>query len=136
MEATIYQRVKLVLEDKSISVNALSKQINVAQATLNPQLRGDRTLAANIVEKILTAFPDVSAEWLMRGVGTMYSNQVGVLHTELRCGAINEGGTLSGYATDEDGDDVEVSRSIKCGSGVKRILYKNIMNAYLNFVTY
>lgn len=47
----------------------------MAQATLNPQLRGDRTLAANIVEKILTAFPDVSAEWLMRGVGTMYSNQ-------------------------------------------------------------
>lgn len=75
MEVTIYQRVKLVLEDKSISVNALSKQINVAQATLNPQLRGDRTLAANIVEKILAAFPDVSAEWLMRGVGTMYSNQ-------------------------------------------------------------
>ena len=75
MEVTIYQRVKLVLENKSISVNALSKQINVAQATLNPQLRGDRTLAANIVEKILTAFPDVSAEWLMRGVGAMYSNQ-------------------------------------------------------------
>lgn len=75
MEVTIYQRVKLVLENKSISVNALSKQINVAQATLNPQLRGDRTLAANIVEKILTAFPDVSAEWLMRGIGTMYSNQ-------------------------------------------------------------
>ena len=75
METTIYQRVKLVLEDKSISVNALSKQINVAQATLNPQLRGDRTLAANIVAKILTAFPDVSAEWLMRGVGTMYINQ-------------------------------------------------------------
>ena len=75
METTIYQRVKLVLEDKSISVNALSKQINVAQATLNPQLRGDRTLAANIVAKILDAFPDVSAEWLMRGVGTMYSKQ-------------------------------------------------------------
>ena len=75
METTIYQRVKLVLEDKSISVNALSKQINVAQATLNPQLRGDRTLAANIVAKILDAFPDVSAEWLMRGVGIMYSNQ-------------------------------------------------------------
>lgn len=72
MEMTIYQRVKCVLENKSISVNALSKQINVAQATLNPQLRGDRTLAANIVEKILNVFPDVSAEWLMRGVGTMY----------------------------------------------------------------
>lgn len=75
MEMAIYQRVKRILEDKSISVNALSKKIIVAQATLNPQLKGDRTLAANIVEKILCAFPDVSAEWLMRGVGTMYSNQ-------------------------------------------------------------
>lgn len=75
MEVTIYQRVKLVLENKSISVNALSKQINVAQATLNPQLRGDRTLAANIVAKILDAFPDVSAEWLMRGLGTMYHKE-------------------------------------------------------------
>lgn len=72
MEVTIYQRIKCILENKSLSVNALSKQINVAQATLNPQLRGDRTLAANIVEKVLEAFPDVSAEWLMRGVGTMY----------------------------------------------------------------
>lgn len=72
MEVTIYQRIKCILEDKSLSVNALSKQINVAQATLNPQLRGDRTLAANIVEKVLEAFPDVSAEWLMRGVGTMF----------------------------------------------------------------
>lgn len=75
MEVTIYQRIKCVLEDKSLSVNALSKQISVAQATLNPQLRGDRTLAANIVEKILEAFPDVSAEWLMRGVGTMYHKE-------------------------------------------------------------
>ena len=75
MEVDISQRVKCVLEDKSISVNALSKQINVAQATLNPQLRKDRTLAANIVEKILEVFPDMSAEWLMRGVGTMYSNK-------------------------------------------------------------
>ena len=75
MEMTIYQRVKCVLENKSISVNALSKKINVAQATLNPQLKGDRSLAANIVEKILTVFPDVSADWLMRGVGTMYSSQ-------------------------------------------------------------
>lgn len=75
MEITIYQRVKCVLENKSISVNALSKKINVAQATLNPKLKVDRSLAANIVEKILTAFPDVSDEWLMRGVGAMYSSQ-------------------------------------------------------------
>ena len=61
----------------------------------------------------------------------VYVDQVGVLHTELHCGAINEGGTLSGYATDEDGDDVDVSRSIKCGSGVKRILLKDMNKSLL-----
>ena len=61
----------------------------------------------------------------------VYVDQVGVLHTMLRCGAINEGGTLSGYATDEDGDDVEVSRRIKCGSGVKRILLKDMDKSLL-----
>ena len=61
----------------SIAVNSLAKQINVAQATLNPQLRGDRTLAANIVVKILEAFPDISAEWLLRGEGEMYKSNSG-----------------------------------------------------------
>ena len=72
MEHLITQRVREFLTINSISVNSLAKQINVAQATLNPQLRGDRTLAANIVVKILETFPDISAEWLLRGEGEMY----------------------------------------------------------------
>ena len=75
MEVTIFQRIKLILEDKQVSVNSLSKLVDVAQTTLNTQLRGERALSANVVAKVLIAFPDVSAEWLMRGVGTMYSNQ-------------------------------------------------------------
>ena len=47
----------------------------MSQTTLNTQLKGERALSANVVSKVLVAFPDVSAEWLMRGVGTMYSNQ-------------------------------------------------------------
>ena len=59
MENLITQRVREFLSCNSISINSLAKQINVAQATLNPQLRGDRTLAANIVVKILEAFPGI-----------------------------------------------------------------------------
>lgn len=75
MKQTVIQRISLVLKENSISVNALAKQIGIAQATLNPQLRGDRALSSHIVELILSAFPDVSAEWLMRGVGTMYKDK-------------------------------------------------------------
>lgn len=82
MENLISQRVRDFLSCNSISINSLAKQINVAQATLNPQLRGDRTLAANIVVKILEAFPDISAEWLLRGEGEMYKSNSGSAQVE------------------------------------------------------
>lgn len=82
MENLISQRVREFLSCNSISINSLAKQINVAQATLNPQLRGDRTLAANIVVKILEAFPDISAEWLLRGEGEMCKSNSGSAQVE------------------------------------------------------
>lgn len=75
MEVTIYQRIMSILDNKQVSVNALSKLVEMSQTTLNTQLKGERALSANVVSKVLSVFPDVSAEWLMRGVGTMYSNQ-------------------------------------------------------------
>ena len=75
MEVTIYQRIMLILDNKQVSVNALSKLAEMSQTTLNTQLKGERALSANVVVKVLSIFPDVSAEWLMRGIGTMYSNQ-------------------------------------------------------------
>lgn len=85
-----------------------------------------------IADSIAQAKKDAESKKPCNRVGKyVYVDQVGVLHTELSCGAINEGGTLSGYATDEDGDDVDVSRSIKCGSGVKRILLKDMDKSLL-----
>lgn len=75
MEVTIYQRIMLILDNKQVSVNALSKLVEMSQTTLNTQLKGERALSANVVSKVLSVFPDVSAEWLMRGVGTMYSSK-------------------------------------------------------------
>lgn len=72
MEMTIYQRIMLILDDKQVSVNALSKLVEMSQTTLNTQLKGERALSANVVAKVLSVFPDVSAEWVIRGVGTMY----------------------------------------------------------------
>lgn len=75
MEVTIYQRIMLILDDKQVSVNALSKLVGMSQTTLNTQLKGERALSANVVAKVLSVFPDVSAEWVIRGVGTMYHKE-------------------------------------------------------------
>lgn len=72
---TIYQRIMLILDDKQVSVNALSKLVEMSQTTLNTQLKGERALSANVVAKVLSVFPDVSAEWVIRGVGTMYHKE-------------------------------------------------------------
>ena len=75
MEVAIYQRIALILDDKQVSVNALSKLVEMPQTTLNTQLKGERALSANVVAKVLSVFPDVSAEWVIRGVGTMYHKE-------------------------------------------------------------
>ena len=74
MEMTVYQRIKAYIDDNRISLNALAKTLNMNQSTVLRQVKGEQTLSSTLVENFLKAYPDVSAEWLMRGVGTMYSN--------------------------------------------------------------
>ena len=74
MENVVYQRVNEILADKQVSVNALSKLVGMAQTTLSTQLRGERALSVFVVVKLLEVFPDISAEWLLRGEGEMYRN--------------------------------------------------------------
>lgn len=85
MEITIYQRLMRILEDKQVSVNALSKMINMSQTTLNNQIKGERALTATVAQKVLEVYPDVSADWVMRGIGEMYSrpsNQTAITANE------------------------------------------------------
>ena len=82
MVNVVYQRVNEVLSNKQVSVNALSKLAGMAQTTLNTQLRGERALSVLVVVKILEIFPDISAEWLLRGEGEMYRSNSGSLQFE------------------------------------------------------
>lgn len=43
---------------------AFSKLIGIHQVTLNNYILGKRKLSLEVIEAILKAFPDVSAEWL------------------------------------------------------------------------
>lgn len=61
----------------------------------------------------------------------VYVDQLGVLHIRLHCRGINEGGNLSGCVTNEDCDNIDVSRDVKCGSGVDRILLEEMDKSLL-----
>lgn len=54
--------------------SAFSKLIGIHQVTLNNYILGKRKLSLEVVEAVLKAFPDVSAEWLLRGENINMSN--------------------------------------------------------------
>lgn len=72
MENDVRQRVKSVLLEKSITINGLAKGNSSLQRKLQRQLNEDATITLDIVEYIQEAFPNLSAEWLLRGKGSMY----------------------------------------------------------------
>lgn len=65
----INQRIKEVLQKNDLSVTAFSKEVGLPQATVNRQLNGDARVSVGTIKAFLLKFKDISAEWLLRGVG-------------------------------------------------------------------
>ena len=64
-------RIKLVKEHYGLSTRGLAVKCGLNQPTLDRMLEGINALNLNCVSSILLAFPEISAEWLMRGSGQM-----------------------------------------------------------------
>lgn len=72
MERSVTQRVNDFLKEINVTPNALSKIINIGQPTLSKQLKdGGCGASLTTVVLLLETYPDLSAEWLLRGDGNM-----------------------------------------------------------------
>lgn len=71
IENTLTERFKELISAKSASVLDFSRLIGVAQTTLNSQSSSTKGVSSNVILLTLDTFPDVSAEWLLRGKGEM-----------------------------------------------------------------
>ncbi len=72
MQQSINERIKELLKSKRYTINSLAKETGVLQQTLNKQIMGQSTMSVDTIIKILNLFPDVSAEWLLRGEGAVF----------------------------------------------------------------
>ena len=68
---TMVNRISKLIESTGLNPTSFAAKIGVQQMTLWGQLNGKRKLSLDSVLAILNSYPDVSAEWLMRGTGTM-----------------------------------------------------------------
>ena len=77
-----YGEIKLIADKFELSITALSKRIGIAQQTLNRQIVGENAMSLTTVEAILSCFPEISAEWLLRGDGSMFKNENAIKSNE------------------------------------------------------
>lgn len=68
----IVQRIGDLIRDKGYTIASFAHVIGIAQTTLNNYFKFSRFPAYETIHAILHTFPDISAEWLMRGEGSMY----------------------------------------------------------------
>ncbi len=64
-------RVKQVIETKAYTPSRFADHVGVPRATISHILSGRNKPSLEVVQKILNAFPDISAEWLVKGIGTL-----------------------------------------------------------------
>ena len=79
MENTINQRIKDAIEkSEKKSVYAFSKATGVSQQRLSLCVNGQTEPRASLLMSVLNGLPELSAEWLMRGEGTMWKGDVNI----------------------------------------------------------
>ena len=76
MEKSIIQRIISIRNKKAKSENEFANMIGVNQKTINQQLKGERAISLDTVEKIISSFEDISTNWLMTGEGPMLKSDV------------------------------------------------------------
>ena len=67
----VRQRIKELMSLNGLNYNSMSNESNSLRVKLTRQIGEGKTLTCDILLYILVQFPDVSAEWLLRGDGTM-----------------------------------------------------------------
>ena len=83
MKETMLERLKSVIATKSKSTMDFCRIIGVAQTTLSNQFHSAKGVSIDVILLTLDAFPDISAEWLLRGKGEMLlSDNLPSIHGE------------------------------------------------------
>lgn len=66
---TISTRLKFVIEYNKLNINTFASRIGISQQSLYNYIEKGRTPPINIVNKIISAFPEINPLWILNGTG-------------------------------------------------------------------
>ncbi|MBO4503407.1 MAG: helix-turn-helix domain-containing protein [Bacteroidales bacterium] len=65
-------RIKRVMDYAQMSTSAFADKIDIGRSSLTHIFTGRNQPSLDVAKKILVAFPEISTEWLIMGVGNMF----------------------------------------------------------------
>jgi hypothetical protein len=66
-----HERLKFFINSKELTVSAFEAKLGYSNASLSKAIEHKRPIGSNRIENILSVYPDLSSEWLLREHGPM-----------------------------------------------------------------
>ena len=77
MEKDVFERLRAILKEKDFSRKKLAAVSELPLSTVTTNISGvTKQPSYAIIEAVLYQFPDISAEWLVRGKGSKYISDI------------------------------------------------------------
>lgn len=74
-------RIIQFLKEMNLTSTKFADQIGVQRSSISHLLSGRNKPSFDFIEKMLNAYPDVNAQWLITGKGNMLNNQASLFHS-------------------------------------------------------
>lgn len=68
------ERVGIIIKFKGVSISAFEKATGMSNNSIQTAIKRVSNLKDDTLNSILNCFPDISAEWLLTGKGSMINN--------------------------------------------------------------
>lgn len=70
------ERIKKIIEEKDLNSSEFAEKIDISKGTISHVLSGRNKPSLDVVQKILTAFSDISPDWFLTGKEPMYRKSI------------------------------------------------------------
>ncbi|MDR0541375.1 MAG: helix-turn-helix domain-containing protein [Dysgonamonadaceae bacterium] len=86
------ERIKQLISEKDLTLSSFASVTDIHPTTISHIINGreiegkgkvNQTPSTDVVTKILSTFPDINAEWLIMGTGSMYKGRRTFIEPEL-----------------------------------------------------
>ncbi len=106
------ERILALLKDKQISATKLADILDVQRSSISHILSGRNKPSFDFIEKMLVAYPDLNAQWLITGKGEMYTHQKSLFDQDYQL-SDNDKNLTSGesHIQNNHDDDMELKKS-------------------------